>query len=88
MIAQQTQHYESAVKLFCRAIALNGEAAQYHNSLGNVRAAMKRIPEATQSYRRAIDPTLATAHFGLGTLAYRNNGYTGAAALVPQQTAK
>jgi tetratricopeptide (TPR) repeat protein len=81
VIAHQTGHHESAVKLFGRAIAINGDAAQYHISLGNVQVAMKRNHEAMQSYRRAIelDPRLATAHYQLGLLEYGNNDFAGAA---------
>ena len=81
VIAHHTRHYEPAAKLFGRAIALNGDAAQYHNSLGDALLAMKQIPEAMQSYRRAIDrdPTLAIAHHRLGLLEYGNNDYADAA---------
>ena len=82
VIANQTKHHEPAAKLIGRAIALKGDAAQYHISLGNALAALQRIPEAMQSYRRAIDldPTLAIAHYRLGLLEYENiNDYVGAA---------
>ena len=81
LIAHQTQHHEAAAKLFGRAIALNGDVALYHNSLANALQAMKRIPEATQSYRRAIElePTLAVAHYGLGQIEYDNNDFAAAA---------
>jgi len=81
MVAHQTGHHEAAVRLFGRAIALNGTVAQYHNSFGNVLRAMKRIPEAAQSYRQAIerDPTLAIAHYGLGQIEYDNNDFASSA---------
>lgn len=81
VIAHRTRHYEPAAKLIGRAIALNGDAAQYHISLGNALLAMQRNPAAMQSYRRAIDldPTLAAAHYGLGQIEYANKDYAGAA---------
>jgi tetratricopeptide (TPR) repeat protein len=81
VIAHHTRHYEAAAKLFERAIALNGDAAQYYISLGDAQQALKRFPEAMQSYRRAIDrdPTLAIAHYGLGQIEYNNKDYPGAA---------
>jgi tetratricopeptide (TPR) repeat protein len=81
VIAYQTRHYEPAVKLIGRAIAINGAAAQYHNNLGNALRALKRRSEAMQSYRRAVelDPSMATAHFALGLLEYDNADYAGAA---------
>jgi Flp pilus assembly protein TadD len=81
VIAHQTGHHEPAVRLFGRAIAVNGDAAQYHNSLGNALLAMQRIPEATQSFRRAIerDPRLAIAHYRLGMIEYAKNDYAAAA---------
>jgi tetratricopeptide (TPR) repeat protein len=81
VIAHQTRHYDAAAKLIGRAIALNGDAAQYHNSYGNALRALERFPEAMQSYRRAIkcDPTLAIAHHRLGMLEYASNDFPGAA---------
>ena len=81
VIAHQTGHYEPAVKLLGRAIAINGAAAQYHNNLGNSLLALKRRAEAMQGYRRAveIDPSMAIAQYGLGLLEYGNKDYAGAA---------
>ena len=81
MIAYRAQHHEAAVRLYGRAIALNGAAARYHGSLGNALLAMKRNSEAAQSFRRAIElqPTLAIAHYGLGQIEYNNNDFANAA---------
>ncbi len=81
LVAHQTKHYDAAVKLFDRAIAVNGISAQFYNNRGNTLAALNRIAEARQSYQRAIElnPSLAIAHYGLGLLDYRNKNYDGAA---------
>ena len=75
VLAHQSGHHQSAVRLFDRAIAINGDAARYHYSLGEALQAIKRTAQARQSYRRAIDknPTMAAAYYGLGRLEYNNN---------------
>ena len=81
VLANQTGHHQAAARLIDRAIALNDDAARYHNSLGDALRGMKRESEAKQSYRRAIDrdPALAIAHYGLGALEYDHNDFADAA---------
>jgi len=81
LIAHETGHFDAAVKLYDRAIALSHGNAQYHASRGRALAALKRSEEARQSYRQAIEfnPGLGNAYHGLGMLDYAQRDYAGAA---------
>ncbi|MEE8534791.1 MAG: tetratricopeptide repeat protein [Kiloniellales bacterium] len=61
---------EKAVRLIRHAITLNGNAAAFHNNLGNALKTLARHEEATESYRRAVtlEPSFADAHNNLGTM--------------------
>jgi predicted O-linked N-acetylglucosamine transferase (SPINDLY family) len=68
--------HEVAIEYFGRAIALNGNVAAFHNSLGEVFRDSRRIPEAIACYRRALDlePDFAEANNNLGN-ALKEQGY-------------
>jgi tetratricopeptide (TPR) repeat protein len=68
VIARQVGKQAIAVEYIGRAIALKGDAAAFHNSLGEAYHALRRIPEAVTCYRRALElmPDYAEAHNNLG----------------------
>jgi Flp pilus assembly protein TadD len=68
LIAYRTRHFEPAVELIGRAIAIRGDQPSYHSNLGNVLRAMGRHDAAVERYRRAVElaPTFAEAHYNLG----------------------
>ena len=55
VIAHQMGRHEVAVEYIGRAIGLKADAAAYHNSLGEARRALRRLPEALACYRRALE---------------------------------
>ena len=69
VIASQVGKHEIAVEYIQRAIRLQGNAAFFHNNLGEAYRALRRIPEAVACYRRALElkPDYAEAHCNLGT---------------------
>src|SRR5208283_5382364 len=64
VIAHQIGQPEVAVEYVERAIALQGNAAFYHNTLGEAYRALGRIPEAVACFRRALEmkPDYVEAH--------------------------
>ena len=68
LIAHQRGYQQLAVEYIGRAIALNGDVAAFHNNLGSVYGAMRRIPEAVACFRRALKlkPDYAEAYNNLG----------------------
>ncbi len=68
LIADKREDHERALDLITRAIALNGENAAYHNSLGTVLLALGRVDDAESSLRRALKlhPAYPEAHNNLG----------------------
>ena len=55
LIAHQAGKDDGAVQYIGRAIGLGGNVAAFHNSLGEAYRALRRIPEAVASYRRALE---------------------------------
>jgi tetratricopeptide (TPR) repeat protein len=68
LIAYRTRHFEPAVELIGRAIAIRGDQPIYHSNLGNVLRAMGRHDAAVEQYRRAVAlaPEFAEARCNLG----------------------
>ena len=68
VIASQMGKHEVAVEYMGRAIRLKGNAASFHNNLGEAYRALRRISEAVACYRRALElkPDFAEAHGNLG----------------------
>ena len=68
VLAYQMGKHEIAAEYIGRAIGFNGNAAAFHNNLGEAYRAMHRLPEAIACYRRALDlqPDFAEAHNNLG----------------------
>ena len=66
--ASQVGKHEIAIEHICRAIALNGNSAAYHNNLGEAYRALHRTSEAVACYRRALElkPDYADANNNLG----------------------
>ena len=75
LIAHQMGKHEMAVEYIGRAIRLNGNAAAFHNNLGEAYRALRRIAEAVACYRRALElkPDFVEAHNNLG-LALKDQG--------------
>jgi predicted TPR repeat methyltransferase len=67
-IAAQRGHNDVAMDLIGKAIALDGTAAEFRNSMGNVLCALGRWDDAIASYQQAtfLKPRYAEAHFNLG----------------------
>ena len=68
VIASQVGRHELAVEYIGRAVRLQGNAAFFHNNLGEAYRALHRIPEAVACYRRALEltPGAAEIHNNLG----------------------
>ena len=68
VIAHQVGKHEVAVEYIRRAIGLNGNAAAFHNNLGNALKEQGKLDEAVACYRRALElkPDFAEAHNNLG----------------------
>jgi len=68
--AQRGEEFPQAEALLRRALELQPDYAEAHNSLGNLFQLTKRLPEAEASYRRALElqPDYASAHYNLGKL--------------------
>jgi tetratricopeptide (TPR) repeat protein len=68
VIASQVGKHEVAVEYIGRAIGLKGSAAAFHNNLGKVYLALRRIPDAVTCCHRALElePEYAEAHNNLG----------------------
>lgn len=68
LIAYQRGQFEIAIESICKAIALQGEAPAFHNSLGEVFRAVGEADKAVACYRRALalNKAYAEAHNNLG----------------------
>jgi len=68
LIAYRTRHYDAAVELIGRAIAIRGDQPIYHSNLGNVLRAIGRHDAAVGRYRTAVAlaPEFAEARCNLG----------------------
>ena len=68
VIADQMGKHGIAVEMIGRAIALNGTAFAFHNSLGNALVAQGSLEDAVACYRRALElqPDSVEAHYNLG----------------------
>ena len=68
VIAHQTGRYDVAIDHIQRAIRLKGNAAAFHNNLGEAYRALCGIPQAVACYRRALElkPDYAEAQYNLG----------------------
>jgi tetratricopeptide (TPR) repeat protein len=68
VLASQSGRHERAVEYIGRAVRLHGNAALFHNNLGEAYRAWHKIPEAVACYRRALElkPDYAEAHGNLG----------------------
>ena len=68
VIASQSGKHEVAVEYIGRAIALQGNAAFFHNNLGEAYRALHRTSDAIDCYRRALGltPDSAEIHSNLG----------------------
>jgi predicted O-linked N-acetylglucosamine transferase (SPINDLY family) len=75
VIAYERGNHEIALDYIGRAIGLNGNTAVFHNNLGEVYRALRRIAEAVACYRRALElkPDYASAHNNLG-IAFKEQG--------------
>jgi tetratricopeptide (TPR) repeat protein len=75
VIAHQVGEHGVAVEYITRAIELKGNAAAFHNNLGEAYRALRRVSEAVACYRRALElkPDYAEAHSNLGA-AFRAQG--------------
>jgi tetratricopeptide (TPR) repeat protein len=75
LIAHQVGKHQIAVEWIGRAIALKGNEAVFHNSLGAAYCAWQRVPEGVACYRRALElkPDFADTHSNLGN-ALREQG--------------
>ncbi len=78
VVAFQTGKHEMAIRYIGRAVQLQGNAAIYHNNLGEAYRAAGRIPEAVACYRRAVElqPDYAEAHNNLGVALTRKASWT------------
>jgi Tfp pilus assembly protein PilF len=74
-VAHQVGRHDVAADYIGRAIALNGDAAEYHNNLARAYHALQRYSEAAVSCRRALElqPDWAETHNNLG-LALKEQG--------------
>jgi protein O-GlcNAc transferase len=70
LIAHQTGDDTAAIDYMVRAIALNNGVPAFHNNLGGMYFALRRIPESIACYRRALElaPDYAEAHSNLGNV--------------------
>jgi tetratricopeptide (TPR) repeat protein len=68
LIAYRTRHYDAAVELIGRGIAIRGDQPIYHSNLGNVLRAIGRHDAAVERYRTAVAlaPEFAEARCNLG----------------------
>jgi tetratricopeptide (TPR) repeat protein len=68
LLAYQLGKYAIAVEYIARAIGLKGNAATFHNNLGNALSCQRKLDEAIASYRKALElkPDYAEAHYRLG----------------------
>ncbi len=82
VIATRRAQFDTATERIGSAIAINGRAAPYHNSLGNVYQAQGRLDDAVASYRRAValKPDFAQAHANLGHVLKQQGALQDAAA--------
>ena len=76
------KNYEEAEKFVLQAIAVNGKAAEYHNSLGNIYKAQGKPSQAEKCYRKAhgLRPRYADPLANLGALLMIQGKYHEAAA--------
>ena len=67
LIAHQVGKHDVAIEHIAYAIRLAGDRAPFHQSLGDVYRALRRLPEAVACYRRALElmPDFAGAHNNL-----------------------
>src|SRR5262245_63700181 len=68
LVAHQTGKHEIALDYIRRAIGIRGNEAVYHDNLGMVHLAMRRVPEAEACFRRALDrksTRLNSSHLGI-----------------------
>ena len=70
VIAAQMGKLDVAVEYLGQAIGLNGNAAAFHNNLGNALRGQQKRDEAVACYRRALalNPDYAEAAFNLGNV--------------------
>lgn len=70
VVALQVGQFPQAVEQIQRAIALNPNAAAFHNNLGTALQRMGRFPEAVASHQQALrlQPDFVDAHYNLGTI--------------------
>jgi arylsulfatase A-like enzyme/Tfp pilus assembly protein PilF len=90
MFQYQQKNYADAVKQLSKAAELGMDKdPQLYNFLGISYSLTKRLPQAVESYHRAlkIDPNLAEAHLNLG-LAYEQLGRKSLASAEYQQACK
>ena len=75
VIAQQVGQYDVAIRYINRAIAVNAQAAEFHNNIGEAYRAMGKLEEAVTHYRQAValKPTYTGAYSNLGN-ALREQG--------------
>jgi tetratricopeptide (TPR) repeat protein len=68
VMAFEAGRNDIALDLISRAIAANGNRAEYHGNLGNVLAALGRLDEAIAACRKAVAlrPSYAEGHYYLG----------------------
>lgn len=75
LVYHQTGQHDLAYTHITRAISLNAQAALFHNNLGEVCRALKRLDEAQACYARALalQPTLLEAHRNIGLTLHAQN---------------
>lgn len=68
VVENQTGNHQAAVRSIQRAIAVRGNAAEYHSNLATAYRALGRVADAVAALRRAIalEPDFAEAHYNLG----------------------
>ena len=68
VILHQRGEHEAALEYILRAVRSNDRPPFFHNNLGAVYAALRRIPEAMACYQRALErnPSFDEAHNNLG----------------------
>ena len=69
-ILLRRKNYEEAEKVVLQAIALDGQAPEFHNDLGNIYMALDKFELAEKCFRKALDlqPTFADPMANLGAL--------------------
>jgi tetratricopeptide (TPR) repeat protein len=82
MAAFKTGRFELAVRMICRAIAVNERQPFFHANLGNALRAQGKTDEAVASLERAlaINPNHVEACFNLGNIYFVQKKYDEAAA--------